>query len=161
MGKKGKKQAAESGVKVLIVNKKARFNYHLLETFEAGIVLTGNEIKAVRAGQINLSEAYIRPDAGELFLIGAHITEYSHSSEKSYNPTRTRKLLMHKKEIMKLQGRVNEKGLTVVPVKIYLKRGRAKLEIALAKGKDAPDKRQTIKEREHKKQAERAIKNCS
>jgi SsrA-binding protein len=159
LGKKHKKKdESESGLKVVAVNKKARFNYHIVEKFEAGIVLTGNEIKSVRAGMINLRESYVRPQDGELFLIGAHIKEYKHSSAREYNPTRTRKLLMHKREIQKLRSKVEAKGHTIVPLRIYLKLGRAKLEIALAKGKDAPDKRKSIMDREKKREAERAMK---
>lgn len=150
--------ATPDGVKVISVNKKARHDYEILETFEAGLVLTGSEIKSIRAGKVNLREAYVRPQAAELWLIGAHISEYSHSSEREYNPTRSRKLLMHTREILRLQGRVEMKGHTIVPLKIYLKRGFAKLEVALARGKHAPDKRAAIKEREQKLEAERALK---
>ena len=156
---KKKTASKDSGVKIILVNKKARFNYHLLETLEVGMVLTGAEIKSIREGQINLQESYVQAKYGELSLIGAHISQYAHSDDANYNPTRTRKLLAHKREIIKLQTTVDRKGLTLVPTKIYLKRGRAKLEIALAKGKDAPDKRKTVKEREQKKQAQRAVKN--
>lgn len=159
MSGKKKENKDSDGYKLIALNKKAKFEYHFIETYEVGIVLTGNEIKSIRDGQIALKESYVKPDCGELFLIGSHINEYSHSSAKDYNPTRTRKLLMKKHDILKLQSKINEKGLTLVPVKIYLKRGKAKLEIALAKGKDAPDKRKTIKDRELKKQAQRAMKN--
>lgn len=142
----------------LAYNKKAKFSYELLERFEAGMVLTGNEIKSIRQGKINLAESYIKIQNGELWLANAHINEYSHSSEKVYNPTRLRKLLMHKAQINKLQGSVDRKGLTIVAISVYLKKGRAKLEIALAKGKNAPDKRKVTKERELNKQAERAMK---
>ena len=154
MGKKKKKTASN----VLCENRKARFNYHLLEKFEAGIVLTGAEIKSIRNGGMSLAESYVRVDNGELFLVGAHIAPYAHMDQKDYNPTRKRKLLMNKYEIEKIRGKVDQKGMTIAAVKVYLKRGFAKLEIALAKGKDAPDKRQTIKEREAKKEAERAMK---
>ena len=139
-------------------NRRASFRYHLLEKFEAGLVLTGDEIKSIRDGGVSLNEAYIRPHLGELWLLNAHISEYSHSSTKDYDPIRKRKLLMHKKEIMKLQGRVDQKGLTIVPVRLYLKRGRAKLEVALAKGKDNPDKKKAIQDRQKKREAERAMK---
>lgn len=157
-----KKEASEPApIKIISENRKARFNYHLLEFYEVGIILTGNEIKSIRGGHINLTESYVRPQNGELFLIGCHINEYKFNSTKDYNPSRVRKLLMKKHDISKLQSSVETQGLTIVPVKIYLKRGRAKLEIALAKGKDAPDKRKTITEREGKKRAERAMKNRS
>ena len=145
-------------IKIIAINKKAKFDYQFIETFEAGIVLTGSEIKSLKNSEVNLKESYIKPDSGELFIIGMHIAEYSHSSSKDYNPTRMRKLLMHKSEIYKLQGNVERKGLTIVPVQLYLKKGRAKLQIALAKGKAAPDKRRAIKDSELKKKAERAIK---
>lgn len=147
-----------SGEKLIIQNKKARFDYHILETFEAGLVLTGAEIKSVRMGEISIAESYIRPEKGEIFLLAAHIKPYSFNADKDYDPTRKRKLLMHKHEIEKLKGRVEQKGLTIVPLRMYLKRGRAKLEIALAKGKDAPDKRQSVKERESKRELARALK---
>jgi len=154
------KQSAETGsIKIVTVNKKGRFRYHLFESFEAGIVLSGTEIKSIREGGVSIEESYVRPEEDALYWIGAHINPYSHSDNQDYNPTRTRKLLMHKHEIDKLRGRVEAKGLTIVPVKLYLKRGRAKLEIALAKGKDAPDKRKTIKERELKRETERAMKS--
>lgn len=155
---KAKKPAESDGKKVITVNKKGRFRYHLLETFEVGIVLLGREIKSIREGSVSIEESYVRPESNALYWVGAHIRPYSHSDDQEYNPTRTRKLLMHKIEIEKLRGKVEEKGLTVIPVKLYLKNGKAKLEIALAKGKDAPDKRQTIKDREMKREAQRAMK---
>jgi SsrA-binding protein len=145
-------------VKVIAQNKKARFEYHFIESYEAGLVLSGAEIKSVRGGGISLNEAYVRPNNGELFLIGAHIKAYSHSDSKDYDPLRPRKLLLHKNEIDKLRVRVETKGLTIVPVKVYLKGSHAKIEIALAKGKAAPDKRQSIKERESKRELARVIK---
>jgi SsrA-binding protein len=155
---KGPESAAKGG-KVIAINKKARFNYHIVETLEAGIVLTGVEIKSIRAGNINLAESYVRPQGGEVFLLGAHIRQYSHSGGlKDYDPVRPKKLLLHKHEIDKFRGRVEAKGMTIVPLKIYLKHGRAKLEIGLAKGKDAPDKRHSVKERDAKREMARAIK---
>jgi SsrA-binding protein len=144
--------------KVVSDNKKARFNYHLEEFFEAGIVLTGGEIKSIREGKVSLQESYIIPSKGELFLINAHINPYRFDTNSKEEPTRKRKLLMHKREIEKLTGRVEAKGYTIVPVRLYLKKGRAKLEIALAKGKDRGDKRETIKGREAQREAERALK---
>ena len=152
------KKEEKKDFEVIALNKKARFDYHIVECFEAGMVLTGNEIKSIRAGLINLKESYIRPQGGELHLIGAHITEYEHSSDNKYNPVRPRKLLMHKHEILKLSSRVEAKGLTLVPLRIYLKKNLAKLEIALAKGKDAPDKRRDEFDKERKREAERAMK---
>jgi len=161
LAKKSKQKKEElPEFKLISENRKARFNYHLIEKFEAGIVLTGNEIKSIRSGGVSLDEAYVRPHNGELYLLGAHINEYTFSSRVSeYNPTRPRKLLLHKHEISKLQGRVEAKGMTIVPVRLYInKRGRAKLEIALAKGKDSPDKRRDIMDREKKREAQRAMK---
>ena len=154
----GKKKQKKQSSNVLCENRKARFNYHLVEFFEAGIVLTGAEIKSIRNGGMSLAESYVRVDNNELFLIGAHVAPYKHTDDKDYNPRRKRKLLMHRKEIEKLRGRVEQKGLTLVPVKVYLKHGFAKLEIALAKGKHAPDKRQSVKEREADREAKRAMK---
>lgn len=148
-------------IKILVQNKKARFNYEILDTFEAGIVLTGAEIKSVREGEVSIQESFIRPFAGELYWIGAHIQPYAFSSAKDYDPVRKRKLLLHKSEIHKLQGRVETKGLTIVPLKLYLKNGRAKLEIGLARGKAAPDKRDSIKKREATREMARAVKSAS
>ena len=148
----------EGGIKIISENRRARFEYEILERFEAGIVLTGSEIKSVRAGGISINEAYVRPDDRGIYLLGAHINPYSHSNEKEYDPIRARKLLLNEKEINKLRGRVAEKGLTIVPLKIYLKRGYAKLEVGLARGKAGPDKRQDIKKRELERDAARAIR---
>ena len=144
--------------KVVVVNKKARFEYEILDVFEAGLVLTGNEIKSIRTGEISLAEAYVRPQAEELLLIGANIKEYKHSSAAEYDPVRKRKLLLHKREIRKLSAKVEQKGLTIVPLRVYLKGGKAKLEIALARGKAAPDKRRTVMDREMRREAQRAMK---
>ncbi len=153
-----KSQDTESGFKVIAVNKRARFEYHILEVFEAGLVLTGAEIKSIRAGGISIAESYVQPWNGEVFILGAHIAPYSHSGSKEYEPTKKRKLLLHAQEIDKLRSRVEEKGFTIIPLRVYLKNGRAKVEIALAKGKDAPDKRKSIKEREGKREIDRAMK---
>jgi SsrA-binding protein len=143
---------------IISTNRKARHRYHILESFEAGIQLTGREIKSIREGNVSIEESYIRPEAGEVFWVGAHIKPYTRTDSWEYNPTRARKLLLRKSEIEKLTSRVATKGLTVVPLQLYLKRGKAKLEIALARGKDAPDKREAIREREDKREADRARK---
>ena len=143
---------------VVVVNKKARFEYEILEVFEAGIALTGNEIKSIRAGGISLAESYVRPQRGEVWLLGAHIKEYNFSHDSNYDPMRERKLLLHGREIHKLQTKVEAKGLTVVPLRVYLKRGKAKLEIALARGKHLYDKRESIIAREKDREAARAMK---
>lgn len=143
--------------KVLAENRKARFNYHIDETVEAGIVLTGAEIKSVRQGGMSIAESFVRPRGGELFLLGAHIQPYAFNTERDYDPVRPRKLLLHRREIDRLIGAVERKGYTLVPLRIYLKGGRAKVALALAKGKAAPDKRQDVKAREAKRDMARAL----
>jgi SsrA-binding protein len=152
-----KKQDKESAIKIVADNRKARFDYHILESFEAGMVLSGEEIKSIRTNGITLTGSYVRADADAIWLIGAHIKTYSFSQNLNYNPTRVRKLLLKQSEINKLRGKSEQKGLTIVPLKLYLKRGLAKLEIALAKGKNAPDKRETIKRREGNREMARAL----
>jgi SsrA-binding protein len=153
-----KKGDESAGKKIMVVNRKARFDYHIVEVFEAGLVLTGQEIKSIRDGGASLAESYIRPKRSELFLVGCHIQQYSHSSLKEYDPVRERKLLMHRSEIEKLSHKVESKGFTLVPLSLYLKDGYAKLELALAKGKAAPDKRDSTKEREANRDMARAMK---
>jgi SsrA-binding protein len=135
-------------VKVLATNRKAKFEYFILETFEAGLALQGTEIKSVRAGQVSLVEAYVRVENGQAWLMGAHIAAYQMAGRFNHDPLRPRKLLLHKKELRELAISVKQKGMTIVPVRIYLKEGRAKIEIALARGKKLHDKRQTIAERD-------------
>ena len=147
-----------SGSKLICDNKKARFDYQMIETFEAGLVLSGAEIKSVRHGGVSLVESYVRPEGNEFFVIGMNIKPYDFLGTPNYNPTRKRKLLLHKKEIDKLRGGVEKKGLTIIPLKLYLKGGYAKMLVALAKGKAAPDKRESIKRREADREARRAIK---
>jgi SsrA-binding protein len=148
----------DSGRKIVELNRRARFEFHIIEVFEAGIVLTGAEIKSIRNGGASIAESYVRPDKGEVWWLGANIQPYSHTADTSYNPTRPRKLLLHAHEIDKLRGRVEAKGLTIVPLQLYLQGGRAKLEIALARGKNAPDKRDAIKERQTKREMAREMK---
>jgi SsrA-binding protein len=147
----------EEGRKIVAANRKARFDYHILESFEAGLVLTGAEIKSIRTGEVNITEAYVRPDRGELYLLNAYIAPYSHSGDKEYDPRRPRKLLMHRREIDKLVRSLDTKGTTIVPLQLYFKSGRAKLEIATGKGKAAPDKRQAIKKNETQREIARAM----
>ena len=135
-------------IKTVTTNRKAYRNYSVHESVEAGIALTGTEIKSIRAGKANLADAYVRPEKGELWLLNAHIARYDSGSYMSHEPTRPRKLLLHKKEIAGLAGKVAEKGLTLIPLRIYIKDGRAKVEVALAKGKRLYDKRETIARRE-------------
>ena len=137
-----------SGIKIITENRKARHDYQILETFEAGMVLLGTEIKPVKAGQIQLKDSYVEFMNEEMFLIHAHISTYTASSYNNHAPERKRKLLMKKNEIEKLYAKVKEKGLSIVPLKVYLKKGFVKIEIALAKGKKSHDKRDSIKKRD-------------
>ncbi|RMD84237.1 MAG: SsrA-binding protein SmpB [Candidatus Dadabacteria bacterium] len=147
-----------SSIRVIARNKKARFNYEIIETYEAGIVLEGHEIKSVKNGGISITESYIKPKGAELFLVGAQISPYQYTKDREIDPLRVRKLLLHRKELNKLISRVNERGFTIVPLEVYIKRGWAKLKIALARGKRVHDKRKSIKEREQKREIERALK---
>lgn len=142
-------------LKVVSTNKKARFEFFILETFEAGLVLKGTEIKSVRNGQISLQEAYVRTNGEEIWLVGAHIAPYENASAYQHDPKRDRKLLMHKKQIRKIFDEVRIKGMTIVPIRVYLKDGKAKLEIGLAKGKKQYDKRDAIKERDVERETSR------
>ena len=148
---------SQSGEKSICVNRRARFDYHIEETYEAGIVLTGGEVKSLREGRANLKDSYGRVDKGELFLLNAHISNYEPAHYFNVDPTRTRKLLMHKKEILRLMGKVQEQGLTLIPLRLYFKNGRAKVELALARGKKMYDKRETTREREVKRDIARAM----
>lgn len=139
---------SKDGIKVLATNRKARFEYFLLEHYEAGLALQGSEIKSVRAGQISLAEAYIQVDGRNAWLIDAHIAVYNPASRFNHDPRRPRRLLLHRKEIAEIWNEVRSKGVTVVAVQVYLKDGRAKLEIAVAKGKKLYDKRASIAERD-------------
>ena len=145
-------------IKTVTTNRKAYHNYHVQDSVEAGIVLTGTEIKSIRAGKANLADAYVRPEQGELWLLNAHIARYDAASYMSHEPTRPRKLLLHRKEIANLASKVAEKGLTLIPLRIYLKDNRAKVEIALAKGKKLYDKRESIVRREVEREMGRAVK---
>jgi SsrA-binding protein len=145
-------------IKVVATNRKARHQYHFHDTYEAGLVLTGTEIKSIRAGRVSLQEGFVLFESGEAWLVNVHIAQYDPASRQNHEPRRRRKLLLHRREIDRLRGRAQEKGYTVVPTKLYLKDGRAKIEIALARGKKQYDKRQTIAERDSKRQVERALK---
>ncbi len=146
-------------IKVIAHNRKAYHNYQMLESIEAGIALTGTEIKSIREGKISLSEAYVRPERNELWLLNAHIARYDPGSYMGHDPVRPRKLLLHRKEIGILASKVAEKGLTLVPTRLYLKDSRAKLEVSLARGKKLYDKRETLTRREADREMERAVKN--
>lgn len=141
-------------------NRQAKFNYQLMEFFEAGLVLRGSEVKSLRAGNAQLRDSYAVVKDGEVFLINAHIGGYEKASYNDHDPLRSRKLLLHKSEIEKLIGKVQEKGLTLIPVKMYFKNGKAKVELALAKSKKIVDKRQTIKKREDERSMQRIMKNA-
>ena len=151
----GQKNAAE---KTVCENRKARHDYFIHETYEAGIELFGTEVKSLRAGRANLKDAYGTVKNGELFIEGMHISPYEQGNIFNRDPLRPKKLLMHKSEIMKLFGKTREKGFTLVPLRVYFKRGRAKMEIALASGKHTFDKRRTLADKEMKRDMERALK---
>ena len=145
-------------IKTVATNRKAYHNYLIQDSVEAGIVLTGTEIKSIRAGRVSLGDAYVRPEAGELWLLNTHIAGYGAGSYLSHEPMRPRKLLLHRKEINALTSKVSEKGLTLVPLRLYIKDSIAKIEVALAKGKKLYDKRESIIRRETEREVERAIK---
>ncbi|MGZ8481340.1 MAG: SsrA-binding protein SmpB [Candidatus Limnocylindria bacterium] len=140
------------------INRRARHDYAIEDTLEAGIVLTGTEIKSVRARKVNIAEAYARVDKGEMWLIGAHIAEYAQGNRNNHAPTRTRKLLLHRDQIAELTGLQAAKGLTIVPLRLYIRDGRAKLELGIARGKKTHDKRRAIAERDIRRQLERDTK---
>ena len=146
------------GEKPITDNRKARHDYHLVERFEAGLVLTGSEVKSLRAGRASLQQAYADVREGEAWLIGAHIDTYDQAGDANHDPVRDRKLLLKRREIESLYGKVREKGLTLVPTRMYFKNGRAKVEVALARGKDVRDKRRDIAKRDADRQIERALK---
>jgi len=149
--------AQQSDIKILSDNRSAGHNYHLLDRYEAGLVLTGTEVKSAKTGKIQLKESYAEITEGEAFLVNAHISEYSHGNLMNHAPVRRRKLLLHRGEIEKLRVETRERGLTVVPTKLYLKGGRIKVEIAVGKGKKFHDKREAIKAREMQAEAKAAL----
>ena len=151
----------KSGFKLISNNRKARFNYFFSEFFEAGIVLKGSEIKSLRDGKANISESYALDEHGEIFLVNSHIPAYKESSYNNHDPRRNRKLLLNKREINKLIGRINREGFTLIPTKLYFKKGKAKVEIAVAKGKRQYDKRQVKKKRDWKRERERYFRKTS
>ncbi len=147
------------GIKVVSNNKRATFDYHLLERFEAGLVLTGTEIKSIRAGQVSLRRAFVQARGDELWLVEAHIAPYEHGNRENHDPTRPRKLLLHRRQINKILDELNQKKLTAVPTKLYLKDGRAKVEIALARGKHKFDKRADLAKKDDQRRMERALRD--
>ena len=150
-----------SGIKIITINRKASFNFFFKEILEAGIVLKGSEIKSVRSGKINIADSYAVDKDGEIFLINSHIPIYKQASYSNHNPYSERKLLLNKREINKIIGRIHEDGLTIVPTKMYFKKGKAKLEIAVAKGKKQFDKRLTKKTRDWNREKARYIRKSS
>ena len=151
----------KSGLKIISNNRKARFNYFFTEFFEAGIALKGSEVKSLREGKVNISDSYAFDVKGEIFLVNAYISSYKESSYNEHNPNRNRKLLLNKREINKLIGRVNREGFTLIPTKLYFKKGRAKVEIAVAKGKKQYDKRQVKKKRDWVRERARFFRKSS
>ena len=154
-------QRTKSGLKIISNNRKAKFNYFFKEFFEAGIVLTGSEVKSLRDGKANISESYAFDNNGEIYLINSHIPSYKESSYNNHDPKRNRKLLLTKREINKLIGKINREGLTLIPTKLYFKEGKAKVEIAVAKGKKQYDKRQTKKKRDWNREKARFFRKTS
>jgi SsrA-binding protein len=155
MKEKTERELAQANV---AENRKAHHDYHLLETFEAGVALLGTEVKAIREGRVNLRDSFARIDGGEVFLYNVHISPYSHRGYVDHEPLRPRKLLLHRDEIRKLIGKTVERGMTLVPVRMYFKNGRVKVALSLAKGKKEYDKRETIKRREVDRETRAAIK---
>jgi SsrA-binding protein len=150
-----------AGEKLIVDNRKARHDYHLLERVEAGLVLSGSEVKSLREGRAQLQRAFADIRDGELWLVGVHIAPYEQAGIENHAPERDRKLLLHRREIDRLRGKVQERGFTLVPTKLYFKGGRAKVELALAKGKDVRDRRREISKRDADRQIERALKQRS
>jgi len=146
------------GIKVVATNRKAGHDYFLLEHYEAGIALQGSEIKSIRAGQMSLAEAYVKLDGREAWLVDAHIAPYEQASIFNHEPRRPRRLLMHRSELRKLWNEVRQRGVTIIPIRVYIKDGRAKVEIAVAKGKKLYDKRDTIAKRDAQREIEREVR---
>lgn len=148
-----------SGIKIVANNKKARHDYFIEETYETGIVLTGTEIKSIRQGKVNIKESYAKVENGEMIIYGMHVSPYEHGNRFNVDPLRPRKLLLHKKEIQKLIGYTTQKGLTLVPLRMYInEKGRAKLELAVARGKKDYDKRNTIAKRDADRRMQQAMR---
>ena len=155
------KKKTRVGLKIISNNRKARFNYFFNEFFEAGIVLKGSEVKSLRDGKANISESYAIDEQGEIFLVNSHIPSYKESSYNNHDPKRNRKLFLNKREINKLMGRVNREGYTLIPTKLYFKKGKAKIEIAVAKGKREYDKRQVKKKRDWNREKAKLFRKTS
>jgi len=157
---KNGKAAETRGFRVVTTNRKAHHDYHILDKIEAGIALVGTEVKSLRAGRINLKDSYAEIREDELFLVGAHISPYEQGNRFNHDPERVRKLLLHRQEILRLGIKVREKGLTIVPLRVYFKNNRVKVELALVKGKRAYDKRAAIAQREARRELDRAMKEA-
>ncbi len=151
-------KGASEAVKTVATNRKAAHDYFLEDRLEAGLVLQGSEIKSIRAGQVSLKEAYVRTDGRQAWLVNAHISPYDPASRENHDPLRERKLLLHRREIDRLGGRASDRGLTLVPLRAYLKNGRVKMEIGLARGKHAHDKREAIKRKDQEREARQALR---
>ncbi len=156
---KQKKEDAAEGKKIVVQNRKARHDYDIVDRFETGIVLVGTEVKSLRAGRANLKDSYAQVEAGEVYLHRVHISPYEGGTHYNHEPERRRKLLLHGSEIRRLAGRTQQQGLTLVPLSIYFRRGRAKVELGLAKGKKQYDKRHSLAERQAQRDVERALKD--
>jgi SsrA-binding protein len=152
------KKSAGSGEHSICINRRARHNYFIDETYEAGLVLVGSEVKSLRDGKANLSDSYARIQKGEALLVNAHISPYPGANQFNHEPTRTRKLLLHSREIERLTGKTKERGFTLIPLRMYFKNGRAKVELGLARGKKLYDKRETIRRKDAQREVERSIK---
>src|SRR5213595_3188804 len=150
----------DGGDRTIATNRRARHEYHILETVEAGLVLRGTEVKSLRDGGVNFKDSYATIRNGEGWLVGCHINPYSHGTDANHEPERDRKLLLHRKEISRLTGKVAERGLTLIPLRLYFKGGRAKLEIGLARGKKLHDKRSALREREVRREMDRAARGA-
>jgi len=155
------RKKTKSGLKIISNNRKAKFNYFFIEFFEAGIVLNGSEVKSLRDGKVNIAESYATDEHGEIYLVNSYISSYKESSYNDHDPKRNRKLLLNKREINKLIGRINIEGLTLIPTKLYFKKGRAKVEIAVAKGKKIHDKRETKKRKDWIRERARFFRKSS
>jgi SsrA-binding protein len=155
------KSEREKAQRTIAENRKARHDYHVIETWEAGVSLLGTEVKSIREGRVNLRDSYARVDNGEIWMLNVHISPYSHRGSAEHQELRQRKLLLHRDEIRKMVGKVAEKGLTLVPLELYFKKGRVKVLLGLAKGKQAHDKRETLKRREVDRETRAAVKERS
>jgi SsrA-binding protein len=147
------------GEQIVCVNRQARHNYFIDEIYEAGLVLVGSEVKSLRDGKANLKDSYARIQKGEAFLVNAHVSAYPGANQFNHEPTRTRKLLLHQREIERLTGKTKERGLTLIPLKLYFKNGRAKIELGLARGKKLYDKRETLRRKVAEREVERSLKS--